>query len=296
MKRRILAAVILAVSLSATAVASPQEKLEISAQQWNVSGSFDYYLHYPNSSKILSQISAPQDQSMTILNAKYMLDKKRFINLKYGGTGFQNKGRGTDSDWTDSNSNSVTYYGDMEFHGKQAMWSFDYGQIIADSRRQKTSVYIGWDEKNTTNELKNVVYHLVNGVNVGDQTQSDNGSTLNGKFSGFHAGINHEVNTNGKLAVKTGLIFSYVDAKAYGHWANHSPAWNWVNSGSALGYAVNAGVEYQFDKGSSAEVGYSYNYMKAKGANETLNDSLVSNEVDLTYKQAGIYFGLKKQF
>ena len=86
--------------LSASTSAFAGSHWEVSIQEWDQDGSFDYTLYYPYSSQVISEVKLPQDQLMTILKAKYVtVNEKSFFMLKYGRTDTEIKGRGSDSDW-----------------------------------------------------------------------------------------------------------------------------------------------------------------------------------------------------
>lgn len=281
---------------SSLALAASQDKLNISLQQWNVSGTFDYYLHYQGLSQLLSQVSMPQNQNMSILNLKYIPNDKTYIKFQYGFTANGYKGTGSDSDWQNVGSSLKTDYGTMNFNGDQKMVAIDIGTIVSKSEKNKTSVFVGWGKRDTNNELSNVVYHLESGVDVGNVPQPDNGSYLNGTFSGIHIGVQNEYKLNNKVSLCSVLSTSYLAAKAYGHWANHLPAWEWNNSGNTFGYDISLGLNYAFNQNRKAELGYYYSYAKMTNGNETLDYgdgmAISSSGIDLGYTQKGYYIGL----
>jgi opacity protein-like surface antigen len=285
---------------SSLALAATQDKLDISLKQWDIEGSFDYYLHYQDSLQLLSQVSMPQKQNMNILNIKYLTDNRNYIKVQYGSTSSGSKGIGSDSDWTTTGSNTKTDYGTMNFNGDQKMVAIDVGTIVSKSDKNKTSVFVGWGKRDTNNELTNVIYHLESSVDVGNVSQADNGSYLNGTFSGLHIGVENEYKLNKKISLSSGLSTSYLDAKAYGYWANHSPAWNWTDSGHTWGYDMNLGLKYAINQNIKAELGYYYSYAKMTDGNEVLNENngTIDNlsGIDLGYKQKGYYLGLNSKF
>jgi hypothetical protein len=281
---------------SSLAMAAPQDVFEISLQQWNIKGSFDYYLHDQGTNQLLSLVNMPQNQKMNILHLKYIPNDKHYIKLQYGATSFGNKGKGSDSDWQNIGSSAITDYGTMDFNGDQKMVAIDFGTVVSKGDKKKTSVFWGWGKRDTTNQIHNVVYHLINGVNAGNLTQADNGSYLNGSFSGVHFGVTNEYKINNKMSFNSDWVVSYLNAKTDGHWANHFPPWDWKNSGDTLGYDLNLGLIYTFNKNMMAELGYYYSYAKMKNGNEYLNynNGMSTNfsGIDLRYKQRGYYFGL----
>jgi len=296
LKKILIVAFTILIVTSSLALAAPQEKFDISLQQWKVKGSFDYYLHDTGSSQLLSLVSMPQNQNMNILHLKYTPNNRNYVRFQYGITSSGNKGRGSDTDWQNAGSSTMTDYGTMNFNGNQKMIAVDFGTVVSKSERKKTSVLWGLSRRDTTNQISNVVYHLVNGVNVGNLTQTDNGSYLNGTFSGIHIGVENEYKLNDKILLNTGLNTSYLNAKAYGHWANHLPPWDWENSGNTLGFDLNIGLIYTFHKNMMAELGYYYSYAKMTDGKERLDynngTSVEYSGIDLGYKQRGYYFGL----
>jgi opacity protein-like surface antigen len=281
---------------SSLALAAPQDQFNISLQQWNVKGSFDYYLHDQESSQLLSRVSMPQNQNMSILHLKYTLNDKNYVKFQYGLTSSGSKGEGSDSDWQTVGSSAMTDYGTMNFNGDQKIVAIDFGTVVSKSDKKKTSIFVGWDKRDTTNQITNVIYHLIGGTNVGNLPQPDNGSYLNGTFSGIHIGVENEYKLNGKMSANSGLSASYLTTKAYGHWANHFPAWDWGNSGNTVGYNLNLGLLYTFHKNIVAEIGYYYSYAKMTDGKESLNynNGISSNYsgIDLGYKQRGYYIAL----
>lgn len=300
LKRSLILTVSIFTLSSSLTLAAPQDKLDISLQQWNVNGSFDYYLHYEGSSQLLSQVSMPQNQNMNILNLKYVPNDKNYIKFQYGSTSSGNKGMGSDSDWQTTGSSIKTDYGTANFNGDQKMVSIDIGTVVSENEKNKTSVSVGWGKRDTNNTLSNVVYHLENGVDVGNMPQSDNGSYLNGTFSGIHIGVQNEYKLNNKMSLSSGLSTSYLATKAYGYWANHSPAWDWTDYGNTFGYDMNIGLKYAFNKDTKAELGYYYSYAKMINGNEILDynngTATSSSGIDLGYAQRGYYLGLNCKF
>lgn len=266
---------------------------EVSLQEWNQTGSFDYTLYYPYSSQVISEVKLPQDQLMTILKAKYVTaNEKKFFMLEYGGTDTKVKGRGSDSDWMIEGSDLLTDYGELDAYGGQKIIEVGLGRVILKNEAHETNLFLGWLNQETSNELKNIVYHLSDGDDLGDQPQPDNGSYLDGEFKGLILGINENYKIKPKLLLTAEMKLSLLNTKAYGHWANHDPAWNWENSGRTIGYGANLGVRYALSGKFQTELGYYYNYAKATGCAETLNGELLSQLVDLEYEQQGLYLGL----
>ncbi len=278
---------------SLTTVTLADSRWEVSIREWEQSGFFGYTLYYPYSSQVISKVSLPQDQLMTILKAKYTFDnEKDFVKLQYGWTGAEIKGRGSDSDWTVEGSDILTDYGELDTYGKQKKVLINFGTVLIKNEIHQTNLLLGWVQQETTNELKNVVYHLRDEKDVGDLSQPDNGSYLNGVFRGLLLGINDTYNIRPNLFLAAELNVSFLSTKAYGHWANHSPAWDWENTGKTVGYGGNIGLKYAFNSNIHAELGYYYNYVKSTGCSETLNEVLISQLVDLEYEQQGAYLGL----
>ena len=270
---------------------------EFSFQEFDQTGFFEYTLYHPYSSQVISKVSLPQDQWIQIIDVKYNFNnKKDFFRLRYGGTGTKFKGEGSDSDWIIKGSSTLTHYGVMDVFGKSKMVAVDFGTSLFEKETQKVNLVVGWVRQETTNELKNIVYHLVNGVDVGDLTQPDNGSCLDGEFSGLVLGINQDLTVRKNLIFTTELNLSFLRVKAYGHWANYTPAWNWENTGRVLGHGINLGLQYAFSSQIQAEIGYRYHHAQADGCREILNGSLLSQVVDLEIEQEGLYAALMVLF
>lgn len=278
-------------------LAAPGPSWQLSAQQWKVDGSFNYDLHYEDSSQLLSKVSLPQKQQMTLFGLQYNFGNgKNFIRGQYGQTGLGNKGRGYDKDWTIPGLDILTDYGDMTAYGRQKVLSVDIGRTLVENERFSSAVFAGWGRQDTSNELNDVVYHLSDGIPVGNLTQPDDGSYLNGKLSGPRIGIDNTIRFNSKLAMSAGVSVAYLSAKAYGHWANHTPAWDWIDTGNTLGVEMNAGLTYAINPNFTAELGYSDQYAKATGCNETLNGSSIPEKVDLEFAQHGFRLGMNYRF
>lgn len=296
MKKTFILALNTVLLTSSLAAAAPQNVWDVSLQQWTIKGSFDYYLHEEGTRRLLSLVNMPQNQKMGILNLKYTPNDKQYIKLQYGATSFNSKGRGADSDWQNSGSSTITDYGTMGISGKQRKVAIDFGTVVSKSDKKETSVFWGWEKRDTTNQIHNVIYHVIGGINVGDLTQADNGSYLDGSFNEFHLGVANEYKINHRMSLTSELSAAYLQAKAYGHWANHFPPWDWENTGNALGYNLNLEFMYTFNKNMTAELGYYYSYAKMKNGSERLSDnngmSANFSGIDLRYKQRGYYFGL----
>jgi hypothetical protein len=263
--------------------------------QWNMSGTFDYYLHY-NSGQMESWVSAPQNQSMTVLEVTMPIEDDRYIRLAYGRSGAGYKGTGADSDWYPGMPDTLWYYGNMDFYGRQQLFGIDYGHTIAKKDKSQTGVYVGWNSHKTNNELRNVNYHIVESVDVGNQTQPDNGSTLDGNFKGFHIGLEHERIISDKLTLNGKWTTSLLTTMAHGQWNNHAPAWLWDDKGNTIGQEVIVGANYKFNQDISAELGYRYYYAKMTGGDEVLDTGsstyYLNGDIDLRYMQKGIYYAL----
>jgi hypothetical protein len=175
--------------------------------------------------------------------------------------------------------------------------------MLINDGQQQIGLFVGLIQQNTSNELRNVVYHRFQSVDVGDQGQDDNGSKLDGMFRGIQVGVEKERNW-----VKWGwtgeIGLSALETKAYGHWANHDPAWNWVDDGFTLGWRADFGMRYAITRNISAELGYSANYARnyfglsvcdenigGEGLDE--NGEFMADRVVLSYWQQGIRIGLK---
>ena len=270
---------------------------EISFQEWDQTGFFDYTLYYPYSSQVISKVSLPQDQLMKIIDVKHRFTKNNnYIRLQYGGSGTGLEGEGSDWDWVIEGFNTLTHYGVMDVFGEQKLAAVEFGTVLIDNEKQTVNLVIGWVRQETTNELKNVVYHLIDGEDVGVQPQPDNGSRLDGESSGLVLGVNQELSLRPSLILITELDVSFLSSKAYGHWANHNPAWNWENTGRTVGYGAEIGLKYIINNNLQAKLGYFYNYAKSTGCRETLNGELLAQLVDLEYERKGLQAGLVLSF
>jgi hypothetical protein len=244
---------------------------------------------------------------MNLINLQYKLPSNNvLIEFQYGQTGRGAKGRGSDSDWMVPGSNTVTDYGVFDAYGDQRLIALDIGKVLDQDEQQQLTFLVGWVRQDTANELKNVVYHRFFGVDVGKQSQEDLGSTLDGKFQGIRLGIEKERQWS-KWTWVGRVEWSALETKAYGHWANHDPAWNWVDIGYTMGWAVQAGVEYAITANVKAQLGYNMNYVKnyfnLSACEETLTGEgfaeggeIIPNEVILHDRQQGFYLGLKVGF
>jgi opacity protein-like surface antigen len=281
-----------------TLAAATDATWEISVQGWDCRGAFDYYLSDSSASQVVSKVSFPQDQRMIVANLKYIFpDDFGYLKIQYGQTGANLKGRGSDSDWTATDASVLTYYGELDSYGSQQLLSLDFGKTILENELHSTSVFVGWGQKETTNELKNVIYYLVNGVSLsGGQSQDDLGSTLDGEFSEIYLGVNDQRVMGRKFTLNTELAVSLLHTKAYGCWNNHSPAWEWTDTGDTIGYRAKIGLQYEILRQVSLELGYYYSYFKATNCEEVLNGALLSQPVDLKYQQRGLYLGINLRF
>jgi hypothetical protein len=276
---------------------SESKSLDFRISQWNMGGTFDYFMHYP-SGQLESWVSMPQNQSMTIFEITRPINDDKYIKLTYGSSGVGYKGTGADSDWDDGMPDTLWYYGNMDFYGQQQLFSIDYGHTFSKKDKSQTGVYAGWNSHKTSNELRNVNYHIIDSVDVGDQTQPDNGSTLDGNFHGLHIGLEHEQIINNKLTLNGKWTTSYLIATAHGQWNNRG--WIWDNTGTTIGQEVIVGANYKFNQDVSSELGYRYYYAKMTGGDEVLtsgsNIFLDKGIIDLRYMQKGVYYALNAKF
>lgn len=280
---------------------------ELSLAEWDLKGWFNYLLYYPNRTQMLSRVSFPQNQLMPILNLKYTLPGNRFfVRLQYGQAAAGTKGRGFDGDWTIPDRETLTFYGDFDAYGSQSIGTFDVGRILSGHGLQRTSAFLGLIRQITTNELKNGVYHRYFGVAVGGQPQADLGSTLDGKFQGVRLGIEREQHWSRWLCTGT-VGLTILETKAYGHWANHDPAWDWVNSGYTVGVTAGLSLQYAVTRNVVAQLGYYLNYAQnyfyllacdelITGAGFSPEGEWYPDQVILNYKQQGIRGGIKVLF
>lgn len=285
------------VTMSVPTVTWADSGWAVSITQLDQAGYFDYTLYYPYSEQVISKVSLAQNQGVKLLKVKHGFANQRdFISFLYGGaeTGF--KGKGSDSDWTIAGSDSLTDFGVLDIFGGERIYGLDLGTVLYQNQRYQAELIMGWVQQETTNEFRNIVYHLINGVESGPLPQADNGSYLDGEFEGLVFGLNQGLRLSSKLLLTTGIEVSLLSAKAYGHWANHDPAWNWENTGRALGYGVDLGLQYAFDNQFQAEIGYGYYHTQADGCKEILNGYLLSQVVDLELEQHGFYAALMVLF
>jgi hypothetical protein len=271
---------------------------ECSIEDANLSGNLDNILHYfdYDSSQVVSKVSMPQNQDMIILSGKYNFADGKFIKLQYGSTDINTKGRGSDSDWTTPGSNVLTYYGNMDSYGYQRMYTVDLGIPFYQMNKQKVTIVAGWQRQESTNEFKNVIYHLVDGDDVGNQTQADDGSRLNAFFSGPYIGVLDDIAFSDKFTFDLGLNIALINAEVYGYWNNHNPANDWVSNGSGLVYTANIGFQYAFNNHLTGRLGYYYNYLEVDGCDDILNGEDIYQAVDFRYEISGFNFTLNYKF
>lgn len=286
-----------------------QSPWEIGLQQWDLEGSFDYLLYYAKDGELLSKVTLPQNQAMNILDVKYDLPQNDyFLKFQYGQSGKGIKGRGGDWDWQgrDLGWDQVTDYGALDAYGDQKIFSFEIGRDLVNDDAQRLSVLLGLVQQDTNNELRNIVYYRFNGIDIEPQSQADIGSTLDGRFRGIRLGVEQEQKWSKWTLI--GMVgVSVLETKAYGHWANHNPAWDWVDSGYTLGLNGNLALQYTITSNVLAELGYysSYakNYFDLDACDESITGeglpetgALLIDEVILRYKQQGFRLGLKVRF
>ncbi|MDR3591285.1 MAG: hypothetical protein P4N41_16650 [Negativicutes bacterium] len=269
-----------------------------SVEGWTMQGNFIYDLYdSAQHSQKLSQVNAPQNQNMSIATVIYTVpDGSKFLRLNVGLTPSQVKGTGYDADWAALGSSALTDYGNVDFYGRQRLFNLDYGWNTG-----STAWFVGWERRDSANCLQNVVYHLVSGSDVGNQTQADTGSILNGSEQGFHLGLENTIPIGRRLDLHTSLALGLISETAHGEWYNHSPGWIWNDSGTpTLSQTLTMTLDYHFSKQSSAFLGYSYFQAKATGLDETINqgsrNQALAGAVDLTYRQQGLIMGINAVF
>ena len=270
---------------------------EVSARQWESKGSFDYLLFYPYSAQMESLVRFPQNQSLILVSLRHNLeDGRHFIYLEYGGSNPGLKGRGSDSDWTIYGDDTLTYYGEMDGWGQVNRLTVEGGTLLARNGIWTVTLLGGWSRQETTNELKNIIYHLIEGEDVGNQTQPDNGSRFDGVLSGYHFGIGNNLELNPRIHVNMKTALTILSARANGHWANHDPAWDWVDTGNGLGFSGGLGMEYALGEKLLVNIRYDYFYANIPGCKEALNGEALEESVGLRYEQAGVFIGLNYRF
>ncbi|MBP2651914.1 MAG: hypothetical protein H6Q74_2739 [Firmicutes bacterium] len=277
---------------------------DISARQYHFGGNADFWLYYPSpSTNVISQLHAPQKQTMNVFEIKYNFCRNQYLRLNYGTTGEGNKGQGFDKDWNWTYShdyNQLTDYGTMNFHGAQKNYNLDYGYKIGSSAESSTYAFVGWTQHKSTNELRDIVYYRENNIDITPTAQAVYGAYYNLDFKGCRLGLEHTVRVDQKLTINGLAALHFIDANLEGLWTNHTPAWSFKDNGSAKGFELNVGAKYQFDSAISANFGYSYYYAKAKNCTRSMDEGsgyyVLSQKTDLELAQHGYYLGLSAIF
>ena len=284
--------------LLSTAVALADAKWQFSIEDLTLSGNLDNFLYWGNtdSSQVISKVSMPQNQNMIILSGTYNMPNNGFIKLQYGDTGAEIKGRGSDSDWTNYGSDTITYYGNMDCYGYQRLYDIDFETTLKKTNTQKITMFLGWGKQVSTNEFKNIIYHLDDGVDVGNATQADNGTSLNAYFSGIRLGVSDDIIINSKFGLDFDFIYSFVNAEVDGHWANYTPAHDWVSKGTGYGYTTDIDFKYLFNEHLTARIGYRYNYVEIDNCDLIMNGDYYDQVEDYKYKLSGLNFGIIYKF
>lgn len=295
--RKVLALTCLLLAVSATAFAAGSSLIQ-SVNGWTIQGNFIYDLYDSAArSQKISEVNAPQNQNMSIASFQYIYPHgDKYLRLNVGTTPLQVKGTGYDADWTNQGSSAMTDYGNVDFYGRQRLFQLDYGRTFGN-----TGWFVGWERRDSANRLQNVVYHLANGVNLGNQPQADTGSVLNGVAQGFHIGLENTMPLGPRLDLHTSLTLGLPSETAHGEWYNHTPAWIWNDSGlPGLSENLTMVFNYRLSKQSSAFLGYSYYQAKAVELDETINmgsgNQSLPGVVDLTYRQQGLMMGVNAVF
>lgn len=280
---------------------------EASLLERNIDGWFDYSLYYPGRYQLLSKVSFPQNQKMKVFEIRHRLaDDGFYIRFNYGQSGAGFKGKGSDSDWTVAGSNSITDYGDFDVYGDQSLVVLDLGKVLTRSEHQRTELFLGVIRQDTTNELRNVVYYRLNGMDIDALPQEDLGSTLQGRFHGIRLGVQNERHWS-KWSLTGEIGLTAIQTTAYGHWANHDPAWDWVDSGYAVGWTADASLRYSIDRHIRVELGYFSgsmgNLFGLSACDETItgegldpNGESILDQVILGYAYQGFRIGLSVLF
>jgi opacity protein-like surface antigen len=238
---------------------------------------------------MISKVHMPQNQNMVVLSGKYTFSRHFFLKFENGSTQTNIKGNGSDSDWRDYGSDSRTDYGNMDCFGYQKMYSINFGKAF-ESDNQVISIFAGYENFESTNEFKNVIYHLDNGTNVGNATQPDVGANLKATFEGILFGISDDIYLSPKFALNLGITISAIDGidgSVSGHW----PTWNWTSSGTGNEYTANIGAKYLLTNQLAANFGYYYNYIKTCGQLDSSDQA-----EDFEYQVSGFKFGLSYEF
>jgi hypothetical protein len=302
-------------SFANVSAAEPEPEWDLTMKQTWLDGNADFWLHYPDPDPhVISQLHAPQQQQMTLIELRYTLAKQKdsYLKLSYGTTGNGNKGRGFDADWTDDNDyNKITDYGTMEFYGKQENLSIDYVRKINETGNSKTHAFIGWTQHQSSNELRDVLYYrATENDNTVDydppRSQEDIGAYYNMTFYGLRLGLEHSRQIGSNLSLTGMASLDFLDTGLYAEWTNYNPVWVFKDSGNTLGYEFAVDVKYRLGNAVSLKLGYSYYYAKSENCTRlswnkysdgyTYGYKTLSQPTDLELAQHGYYIGFAAQF
>jgi hypothetical protein len=309
--------ILFTVLLTFTAAIAAEAELDLSVKQLRLDGNADFWLHYrvPDP-HVISQLHAPQKQPMTLFELKYAPAdwKVSYLKFSYGTTGNGNKGRGFDADWTNtSDYDEITYYGTMEFYGKQENLSIDYVRKIRESDKSITNAFAGWTQHRSSNELRDILYYRKKEKDTDKVINYDPpvseevfGAYYDMDFKGFRLGMEHICQVSPNLSLSGMASVNFIDTYLHGEWTNHNPIWVFEDFGNTMGYECGFEVEYRFRKAVSLNLGYTYYYAKSKNGTRWNHNKLSDGyeygyeksdqPTDLELAQHGYYIGISAQF
>ena len=234
-----------------------ESQWDVSVKQYHLDGNADFWLYYPSPNpNVISQLHAPQKQTMNVFEVKYKFCKDQYLRLNYGTTGASNKGQGFDADWQNaSNYSQITDYGKMNFYGEQKNYNLDYGYKIGNTAESTTYAFIGWTQHKSTNELRDIVYYREGNVDITPTPQAVYGAYYNMDFKGYRIGLEHTYCISPKITINGLAAVNFINANLDGLWTNHTPAWAFKDEGTATGYELNFGAKYQINTCLNANFG-----------------------------------------
>lgn len=278
---------------------------EVTVKEFQAGGNADFWLHYTSPNPhVISQLHAPQNQAMLLLEATYRLEDARdsFFRFGFGFSGNGNKGRGFDADWANSsNYDQITDYGTMNFYGQQQNFTLDYGFKILRINHSKTNAFIGLTQHKSTNELRDVIYYRSNNADINPpQGQADLGTFYNMDFKGLRLGLEQIQPFTPRLFLSGTASLAYLDTKLNAEWRNHDPIWVFEDSGHTWGYEFGLELQYKYTKSTNIQLGYTYYYAKSDSCTRIMDlgsgFQASSQLVDLELSQHGLYIGFSTQF
>lgn len=264
----------------------------VSISNWSAIGAQTWRTTFPLHTTLIdgaSELYYPHSGNYVVATYENSISPKQSLSIEGGIMTDAVRNIGSDSDWDNSKSKDLWYYGQFKTKAKGHFITFDWQQHTS----KNTSLFYGYTYNSNYYSMTDGLYSITNYVAVNEPLPTLN-SHYTMVYQGPHMGMIHKAPLTNKLTIVSSISYSpWALAQGHGWWNLRNLDFKHVGSAQMLDTMI--GLYYKPKSGDTAiTLGYRSQYFKLlKGWENTSPDIIWDKATTIRH---GYYFTAEKTF